>query len=350
MKKKQNITTTEYSTQLNRKMLKATRHAKEKKIWRVVAFLLTVATCVLAVMFGINSKTAHLEEQYQKYCHELDRTILDSKLLEYKNTLQIFEQTSMGNKISQTQMGGFFYYDENLSIYPDVESGCTNLKINGRVHTLSEEFASNINVYEGNIYFTDTGSMELMRYDLNRQVFSRVDLDGVGQYAICDGMIVYKDSNSKELKLVKEGYDPEVISNGAVISFAVAGNQILYLQEDYTLHSVSISTRADEVIAHNVNSFFFNGELWIQNNTDIYVRSLDGNTLDPLVCEEECRRILGVFSDYLIFDGSTTIYVYNMVEQYCVPLADEYVFVGASDNGMILVYNLNMGIYQLTQL
>ena len=349
MKKKHSVTMTEYSDQLNRKVLKVTRHAKGKKVWRLIAFLLTVTTCILAVIIGINSKTEHLEVQYQKYCREQDRTLIDSKLLDYKDTLQIFEKTSLGNKVAQMQMGGFFYDDEYLTISPDPEIGCTNIKINGESHTLSEGFASNINVYENCVYFRDTGSMKLMKYDLNTHKSSRLNLDGVDHFAICDGMILFIDANSKELKLTKESCNPEVLSNGAVVSFAVAGNQIVYLQEDYSLHSVNISTRSDEVIAHNVNSFFYNGKLWIQNNADIYMQSLDGNTLDPIMCVEECHRILGMTSDYLIFDGSDTVCIYNLKAKLLIPLNDKLVFVGAADSGTILVYNMGTGIYQMIQ-
>ena len=108
MKKKQSITIAEYRRQLDRKVQKATRHAKGKKIWRWFAFFLTASICIGAIVSGINSKTVQLEVQYQEYCKELDTTMLDSKLLAYKDTLQIFEQASLGNKISQTQMGGFF--------------------------------------------------------------------------------------------------------------------------------------------------------------------------------------------------------------------------------------------------
>jgi hypothetical protein len=218
------------------------------------------------------------------------------------------------------------------------------------VHVLSEGFASNINVYENCVYFRDPASMKLMKYDLNMHRFSRFDLDGADHFFICDGMILFIDSNSKELMLTQEGCDPEVLSGGAVVSFAIAGNQVLYLQEDHTLHCINISTRLDEIVAHNVNSFFYNGKLWIQNNTDIYVKALDGNTLEPLVCAEECYRILGVTSDYLIFDGPRSICVYNLDEQVFISLDENCVFVGATDDGMILVYDMGTGTYQMIQL
>ena len=350
MKKKHSVTMTEYSDQLNRKMLKATRHARGKKIWRWIAFLLTFALCISAVLFGVYSKTEHLEMQYQKYCTEKDRTLIDSKLLDYKDTLLIFEKASLGNSVAQMQMGGFFYSDEHLSIYPDTETGGSNIKMNEEVHTLSEGYASNINVYDGYIYFRDTGSMELMKYDLNTHRFSQLDLGGADRFAICDGMILFIDSNSKELKLTQEGCEPEVLSGGAVVSFAIPGDQVLYLQEDNSLHAVNISTRLDNVIAHNVNSFFYNGKLWIQNNTDIYVKALDGNTLEPLVYAEECYRILGMTSDYLIFDGPHSICVYNLDAQFFIPLDEDWVFAGVADDGTILVYDMGTGSYQMIQL
>lgn len=350
MKKKHSITMTEYSDQLNRKMLKVTRHARGKKAWRWIAFLLTIGVCVFAVLLGIRTKTEHLETQYQKYCIEQDRTLIDSKLLDYKDTLQIFEKASLGNSISQMQMGGFFYSNECLAIFPDPETGCTNIKINDVVNALSEGFASNINVYENCVYFRDAASMKLTKHDLNTHKSYQFDLGGVDHFAICDGIILFVDSNSKELKLTKEDCDPEVLSGGAVVSFAIAGNQVLYLQEDHTLHSINISTRLDEIVAHNVNSFFYNGKLWIQNNTDIYVKALDGNTLEPLVCAEECYRILGVTSDYLIFDGPRSICVYNLDEQVFISLDENCVFVGATDDGTILVYDMGTGTYQMIQL
>jgi hypothetical protein len=167
---------------------------------------------------------------------------------------------------------------------------------------------------------------------------------------VCDGIIIFKDVASRTLKLFQEGLPLEQISSGPVLSFAVAGDQIIYLTEENSLRAVSISTRIDEVIAHNVNSFFYNGKFWIQNNTDIYAQPLSENAMAPLTCEKECRRILGMTSDYLIFDSLDAVCVYDLKEQYCTLLSNELVFVGASDDGALLVYNMDIGIYQIIQL
>ena len=143
MKKEQSITVGEYIEQLNGEVQKLNRRATRKRIWRTISLLLVVGICIGSIIRGINTKTLYLEEDYQNYIREPNSNMLYSALLEYKDVLQIFERTSLGNSVPQTQMGGFFYNRENISIYPDIKNGYTAIDVGGQTEPISESFASN---------------------------------------------------------------------------------------------------------------------------------------------------------------------------------------------------------------
>lgn len=350
MEEKKLITAGAYSSSLEEATKKYEKHAKRKKTQRNVILISVIAASALSVILGIGMKGSALEREYQSYRMSLDRTMLNSTLLEYRDTWTLFEKNSLGNEMIQSQMGGYFYDDGRVSIYPDPESGCTIIEVDGTASTLSGSLAADLNVFGDKVYFRDTGSMELMVYSIPDQRTTKADIDRVGRFVVCDGMIVFKDLSTGILKLYQEGDEPAQLSESKIVSFAVVGNEILYLAEDHFLHSLDIRRGDDVVIGENINSFLFDSDLWLQNNMDVYTRSLTDETLSIFQIGMECRRLLGKTDAYLLFEGPNAICVYDPISQQLQELSPDLIFVGASGDGRLLVYQLNSGMYKVISL
>ena len=350
MEEEKLVTAGAYSSSLKEAVKKYEKHAKRKKIQRNVILITVIAASVLSIIFGIGMKGSILEREYQSYLVSLDRTLLNSTLLEYRDTLTLFEKNSLGNEMIQSQMGGYFYDGGRISIYPDPERDCTIIEVDGTASTLSCSLAADLNVIGDKVYYRDTGSMDLMVYSIPDQRATKADIDRVGRFVICDGMIVFKDLSTGVLKLCQEGAAPKQLSENKIVSFAVVGNEILYLAEDHFLHSLDIRSEDDVVIGKNINSFLFDGALWLQNNMDVYTRSLTDETLRICQSGMECRRLLGKTNAYLLFEGPNSICVYHPVSQQLQELSSDLIFVGASGDGRLLVYQLDTGTYKVISL
>lgn len=347
MKKQKTITVGAYLSKLEKKAGKIERTAKKRKIRRVIFLFFVLAICAGSVFLGISNKEKSLEKDYQKYVDGFDRSMLYTSLLEYRDTLSLFEQNSLGNSIVQSQMGGYFYNGGNIKIYPDVLTGKTIIEIAGKKYTLSSRYCGSMNVFDGNVYFRDSKSLELMKYDISSHFSSKVGFSPVGQFCVVDGLIVAKDEVTKSLNLLSPEGTVEAVISEEMNSFSVVGNEILYLKNDHSLHSYNLSTHSDVVIGRNVNSFLYDGKLWVQNNTDVFYRSLSENELTSVPLVNECRRLLGITNNCLIYECENGICIFDSNSYEQKLLDPSLIFVGASGDGSVFVYQSELGNYSI---
>ena len=347
MKKQKAITAGAYLAGLEKKAGKIERTAKKKRIRRIVLLVAVLLICGGAVFLGITDKDKSLQKDYHEYVDTFDRSMLYTSLLEYNDTLNLFEQNSLGNRIIQSQMGGFFYDDGSISIYPDALTGKTTIEIAGKKSTLSSHFASSLNVFDGNVYYRDTKTLELMKYDISSHFSTKVGFSPVGQFCVVDGLIVVKDNSAKSLNLLSPEGTIETVISEDTDSFSIVGNEVIYLKSDHSLHSFNLNTHSDVVIGRNINSFLYNGKLWLQNNTEIFYRALSEKELTAVPLNNECHKLLGITNGSLLYESDNGICRLDLTSFEQTPLDPNLIFVGASGDGRIFVYQTELGNYSI---
>ena len=336
MRHSESIRAGDYFAQLEKKVNRVTRKANKRKKRRIAVLIITVLICASAVFWGTSNKNKTLEKEYLSYCETKNRELLNSSLFEYRETKELFERTSLGNTIIQSHMNGLFYEDGRISAFPD-DSG-TKIALSGKTRVLSNDYASHINVFEDTVYYKDIGAMMLKEYDIATGNTTNIDIDYVGQFAVCDGMIVYVDTSNNELKIVENEDTTEKFAED-VVTFSVVGNDIIYLKQDKSLHSVSMTTKIDTVLGNHINSYVYDGSLWIQNNFSIFSRKLSDNKMELLEVDVQCHRILGATDAYLLIDDGEGICAIHKNTHQIQKLESDLIFVGASNDGELFVYN-----------
>lgn len=338
MKNKRELFAGEYSSELRERAYKVESKAKKRKYRRIFMLFVTVLACTALVIWGIYNKAASLDREYNAYRDTKDRRMLNGSLFEYLDTKDIFERHSLGNTIIQSHMNGYFYEDERMSIFPDCGTDTTMITYAGETRRLAQSYASDINVFDDYVYYRDTGVMILKKYNLVTGETTKVGITNAGQFVVCDGSIVYIDIIDKELRIVAEESTTDVIAE-EVVSFSVIGNEILYLKQDKSLHSVDIITKADSVLEKNVNSYVFDGDLWIQNNNNIYKMRVNGEEAELVDTPIECHRVLGSTDNDLIIDGDNGICLISKDTYHARTLDNSLIFVGASSDDELFAYD-----------
>ena len=332
------VLTGTYSSQLTKKVDTIAKKTAKRKRCRLIVLPIAILICVAALLWGMSNHNTSLEEQYSTYSQTKDRLMLDVRLFDYRDTKEIFERSSLGNTIIQSHMNGYFYKDDSISIFPDSDSGTTKITVSDQTKILCAAYASHINVFENVVYYKDTGTMTIKKYDIFTENTADISLGNVGQFVVCDGMMIYTDVSNGELMIASDESVAESIAQ-EVISFSVVGNDILYLKKDKALHRISLSTKKDTIVGKNINSYVFDGKLWIQNGTSILTQKISDSTFAQLDVAVECHRILGITDQYLLVDSDIGICAIHNETYQVQRLDGTLIFVAASDDGTLLVYN-----------
>ena len=341
----ENITAGSYRSNLENTTGAIEKKTKPRNLRRIIVLVICIVVCAASIYIGVSDRSSSLESDYQKYRDTLDRTLLYPELLGYQDTFVLFERHSLGNTVIQSQMGGYFYNDDIISIYPDTDLSGTIIEIDDQKYTLCENYATDINVYNGIVYYRDTKTMHIMAYDPSTKTATHTGIENVGQLSVVDGLMILKDASSGELRCVTQNGNTEVIAEGKVVSFAVAGNDVVYLKTDHKLHSINLSTKKNRLLGNNINSFILDEKLWCQNNTSIFSYSIDGKLMESPEILNVCYRVLGATKDSLIYESENGVCIFNILTKEQALLEANMIFVGASNDGRVFVYQSDLGKY-----
>ena len=324
-----------YSKELTKKVTKLERHSKGNKVRRVILFFLLIAVCGSSIFYGTKQKTDIQENRYLEFSESMDRSNLDSELLAYKDTYEIFVDCYLGNDPWQSMMGGFFYKDDSCSISPNPDASKTTITVDGAEHVISGFLADNLNKRENTIFYRSPSSRKIYEYDLQTHRTKVLQFKNVGQFVVCGAEYYYIDLNESALFVYNSGNDDsERLVETGVISFVLAGNAILYLDTFNNLNYYNLSDHTSAVIEENISSFAYNGSLWFQNNSTVYRRELNDNQSKEIELGLACNRLLGVTETCLIFESDNGVYIHDLVQDMNTIIGND-VFIGASEDSYL---------------
>ena len=111
-----------------------------------------------------------------------------------------------------------------------------------------------------------------------------------------------------------------------------------------------LKSQLDQKIIKNVNSFSYNGQLWLQNDTKLLYQNLDSEKMYLADLETDCNRLLGATETRVFFETSDGLYCYKISDEKINKLKTENkIFVSASDN-KVLFFNEDTDSYVLEAL
>ena len=346
MKHEKDTLTGEYYQKVQKRASKIEKNSKKKRIIRAIMAFLLVLICAGGLYWGYNSKAGELMDRYQNYMDHPNQSELNEELLAYKDTYEHFVEAFLGNSPEQLQMGGLFYQNAGFSISPSENGKSMILTKDGKDSVLFRFLADNINVKGQSIFYRNPSSRDMFVYDMTNGKQQALELHNVGQFALCGEYYYFIDID--ESALVK--YDPETktrytITDGDVSSFAIAGDLILYLTSEHELHSYSISNQKDAKKANNIDNFFFNGSIWLQNGEDVYKQPIGEKAITKVNLGHPCARLLGVIGSVLYYSTGESIFAYD-IEKGSSREVDKGIFIGGSEN-KCLTYSIDDEAYYL---
>ena len=346
MSDKKPLLTGIYSTELNKKVSKIEKHAKTTYIRQIILFCLMLTVCAGGVFYGVLSRIDSLNRQYQAFFEAPDRSNLDQELLSYKDTYQLYVKDYLGNNPWQSMMGGYFYSSDSCLIYPNKDASKTIISIGGSEFDISEFLADNLNVRGNTVYFRNPASREVYKYDISTHSTTALMIQNAGQFVVCGDDYYYIDLCQSALIWYNSirGVCDCLVESG-VLSFVVAGNDIVYLDTSHTLNCFNTLNHTSAVIAENITSFTYNGSLWFQNNDVIYQKKLDKKTIEVIDLGLQCNRFLGATETSLLFESEDGVYIHDLNQNTNSKIGDN-VLVGASED-MSLWFRISDNTYQL---
>lgn len=346
--KTNNLDTGEYIRLISQKAHKLESRTKLAKTLRTVFLCFVILACAGGISAGIIFTSKSNETLYNAYLDSHDSTLLDNNLLLYRDTYEQFETISLGNKLSQSLAGGFFYEGNGYSVHPSAACDKMLLCSADTETTLCEGLASNISVKGNLVYYRKLDTRTVLSYNISDKTSSKLPLENVGQFIVCDNKIYYIDLSSSSLKAfdTETAEIDDIVASG-VTAFIVLGNNVIYLDASHTLRELTLSNNIQTIIGKNISEFSHNGKIWMQNNDKVYRGTLDAKRLTAIELDVPCCRMLGVFGCNVYIESEDGIYIFDTQSNTSRKVSDG-IFIGASDDEL-LVYDLSEGVYSLVK-
>ena len=228
-----------------------------------------------------------------------------------------YERSSLGNAVTNTLNNGIIA-DNGIGYTEDTAEGIKVVSSSGEC--LLPPDASNINITDKGAFFRDNSSISycFMKYgESYKDDTNDKEPDTTGQIILgepCGNCII---TNNDTLYLIRFSKDSHVYSydlNGKnekevisepVRSFAVLENAIFYL--DYNNSLVKLDREGNKIDSlDNVDKFYLNGDLFVQNNDRIIRLNL--NNENGVVVTEGIDDLLGVINDSIYYMKDSKVF------------------------------------------
>ena len=272
-----------------------------------------VILVLVGIIYGKKEKDSDIQKQYEYYIKTRDANCLTTELMAYKDTYELYENDYLGNSPYQSIMGGFFYNGDQCSVYPDENAGTTVVYKNGKEDTLCNFVADSINVRKTTILYRDPSTREIYTYDTNTKNVLKIGIKNVSQFVVCGANYYYIDiGNDRALVCHNEKTKKSnIIVDKGVVSFAMAGKSIIFLNEDHVLKKYDIETKKADIIYKNIFTFSYNGVLFFQNDHTVYKKELNEKKITEVDTKIECNRLLGITESTIFVESENGIYSYS---------------------------------------
>ncbi len=357
MKRTKRTSTIAYIKKLKWEAAKYVEHKTRNTIKFWVFTVLMVALCAGGIYYGFFQRDTGVKNLYSEYAVTLDNSLLTQDLLSYQDTYKLFQENKLGNNNSVIQSGGYFASSDGISVYPSEDGAYSIISINGKAKAVIEGLASYVNIWEGKIVYRLNQNRSILIYDKDKNSSDALITGNIGEVLVFDGICFYIDFNDdSHLKCVSLfNRAQESLINESVISFAIAGKTVYYLNSNHNLKVYNLQTKAIMQLCSNVQDFNCDNGFWIESNGKIYQADFSCRQLKeiPLTANEQIsNHLIGANSANVFYSNSSNVYIYSIKDGSVKHIFDGIV-VAISDieSKCLFVYDENAGysIFKLMQ-
>ena len=202
-----------------------------------------------------------------------------------------YERSALGNAVTNILNNGIVA-DNELGYTEKTEEGIKVVSKNGEC--LLPEDASNINITEKGVFYRDNTDITYCFVNYNADESKVILNDPCGNCIVANNSDLYVIKFSKDSHVCSydlNGKNEKEVIDEPVRSFALLENNIFYL--DYNNNLVKMDNEGNrEYSLKNVDKFYLNGDLFIQNNDKVIRTNL--NNENGEIIAEGIENLLGV--------------------------------------------------------
>lgn len=226
-------------------------------------------------------------------------TISDSEELMFDTeAYKTFEAACLGNTNNDLIAGGSYVQKGTISCYSEEKTIAT---VDGKEIVVSDHSSSYINIMDSNIFYRDDTDRKVYKYSLDDQKTECVIDANCGETAVTVRGIYYIDYATKTLNYSSfADSEQKQLYEERIDSFAVIGESAFVLNDDKVFGLLK-SDGAFMEIDTDIDRFFFDGSVYIQKGSNIYI--LDSFTNAEHVVED--------IDGYLIYESDGYLYTIN---------------------------------------
>lgn len=262
------ITKAEYLSALQAEVV-TTKQKREKstKRKRIIAMVLGFGT---VAFIGLGSAGTSIERTNNFKRFSAGEISASFELLNSEGAFDIWNSQSLGNNINTILGGGKVYARGESTVLPAEEG--YQVCVNGEINGFIPGDISYINVYENAIFYRDDLTRSICVYDMQSAMVTPVIDSNIGELLISDGRLYFVDRSdgSKLVSTTVVGEDRQVIVDKPVTSFAVCGDETVYLSTDQTLYRKNVSHESETTLMSNIERFFLNGNIVAESGDSVF--------------------------------------------------------------------------------
>jgi len=290
-----------------------TRRRNRRK--RFILFtIISVVMCASMIAVALLESKATIEREYLKYVSDTALP-LTLELLQYKDTYEVYEARSMGNSNNTLIAGGYFATRNNYVLYPNEDLSDTLIFSGDKQGSFCGELCTYINVFDDNIYFRKDSDRRIYRKSFFGEDMDIIVDKNVGQFLVADGLAYYIDFSDRSSLCVRNLYtmDAQTTLYANVVSFAVFQSHIIVLTTTNELRLLDTSTGSNKLLQENIEKFYFNGGIIVQNNQMILLLDLSGAVISQIsIPGVPDLSLVNVQDNIIFFSSNGVLYSFDL--------------------------------------
>ncbi len=243
---------------------------------RLIALLLCIGS-IAGVFLGSFFMKSENEKKLKEY--ETNPDNISFSLLGNEEVYNVWNADN-GNDINTILSGGAIYSHDNIQVFPGEEANVYSVVLKGNEETKFNinRSISYINLAQNTLFYRDSETRQIFRYDIEKQNEELFVDDNVGEVLIFKDRVYYTSFNAGGLLFSVDltGKEKESIGTTPMTSFAVCGKYIMYLGYDMTLCVYNTESEEEEVSATNIERFFLSNNIVAERDNAIISISYSG--------------------------------------------------------------------------
>ena len=279
---------------------------------RRLVFGFVLAATILALGAGLLLAKSEPAYAYDRYVSSEEtgeaNAMAPFEYLAYRDLFEVWNRLDLGNDVNVLLSGGKFCLRDNVLIAPDPENGFLCLAPQtDSAKILAEQSGSYLNLVDGALYFRDDNDRDIYRYDSKSEQISCIYSGNIGEVFVTNGKIycVDFDADASLLVMDLDGGNPETLRTTPILTFAVCGETVVYLdtaQNLYTFHSGTGETRH---LADHIERFFLFVRILAESDQTILSFTTTGKDAQQIYqSDDTSMRLIGVSNDTILLQES----------------------------------------------